>query len=80
MNISGCSKLTSKSAVCIALNAKDTLRTLDVSFARGLQNEALTFLVNSCRNLESLTVWGCTQLDSFYDTHDNRQLLVVGRQ
>ena len=78
INIGGCSNLTSKSAICIALNTKH-LRELDVSFTRGILNDSMTFLANNCLKLRSLTVWGCTQLDTFFDAHDNRELLIVGR-
>ena len=78
VNLAGCNNLSSKSAICLALNAKD-LMTLDISFSRGLQNDAMTYLVDTCHHLESLSVWGCTQLNSFYDAHSNHDLLVIGR-
>lgn len=76
--IGGCKKLTDKAIICLCANAKHLL-SLDISFVRGIRNQAMVYMVDSCSDLKTLHVWGCTQLDSFYSLHSNHDLLVVGR-
>jgi hypothetical protein len=78
LNISGCNLLTSKAAICLCTNAK-SLASLDVSFVRGISNQAMTYAVDSLPSLKTLVVWGCTQLDFFFNVHSKNDLLVVGR-
>ena len=77
LNICGCNKLTSKAAVYLSSNAKG-LVSLDVSFVRGISDKAMTYTVDCLNSLKTLHVWGCTQLDSFFDLHSKNDLLVVG--
>ena len=79
LNISGCHRLTGRSAMMIALHCP-AMQTLDISFVRGILCEALVHVVNSCPRLQQLMVWGCTQLNEvFYNGHNNMDLLVVGQ-
>jgi len=79
LDISGCHKLSGRSAMMIATHCV-ALEALDVSFVRGFSSEALVHVVDSCRQLSHLHVWGCTQLSEvFYNGHSNMDLLVVGQ-
>lgn len=63
----------------LGLFCKDTLQELDVSWCRKLPNEALGALVDGCRSLRRLSLWGCTQLtDTFLLGHSNDSLEVLG--
>ena len=73
-----CLDITSKAAICLCTNAK-SLASLDVSFVRGISNQAMTYAVDSLPSLKTLVVWGCTQLDFFFNVHSKNDLLVVGR-
>ena len=56
------------------------MQELDVSWCRKLSDEVLGHLVDSCRSLRRLSVWGCSQLtDTFLMGHSNDTLEVVGR-
>jgi len=58
----------------------DSLRTLDISWCRGVSDHGVGALVDACERLERLDLWGCSQLTrSFYEGHSNDKLRVVGR-
>lgn len=42
------------------------LHTLDISFCRLISEDALGIYVDSAEKLESLVLWGCTQVGAFY--------------
>ena len=77
-NMAGCHKMGNRSAILLASHCT-SLKYIDLSFCRGIQNEVLKYLVSSVPKLQTLHVWGCTQLnDSFFSGHSNFDLLCVG--
>ena len=56
------------SDMCAALlsssSAVQTLQYLDMSWCRGISDDALGYLVDAAVNLERADVWGCTQLSA----------------
>ena len=57
LDISGCNRLTSLAAVALKMNCSHSLKHLDVSFVRGMKEEAVGALIDSCPNISSLHVW-----------------------
>jgi DNA repair protein RAD7 len=45
-----------------AIALKCSLEVLDLSFCRGLTDEALGLIVDSCSSLRILKLFGCTQV------------------
>ncbi|GAB4823302.1 hypothetical protein N2152v2_010348 [Parachlorella kessleri] len=79
LSLHGMTQVEGPALAALALYCKDTLQELDVSWCRKLSNEALGHLVDSCRSLRRLSVWGCSQLtDTFLLGHSNEALEVVG--
>ncbi|VAI80082.1 unnamed protein product [Triticum turgidum subsp. durum] len=75
-NIEKVGNLTSRS---IALKCSVRLEVLDVSFCRGLTNEALGLIVDSCSSLRTLKLFGCTQItDIFLKGHSNSLAKIIG--
>ena len=84
LDLSGCHQLTSRTGMALRMHARRSLETLDLSFVRGVSQEALGSLVDACAAegpaLQRLTLWGCTQLgDKFFQGHRKHDLEVVGR-
>lgn len=68
-----------ETSLSIANRLADSLQELDVSFSRNINSCALGLIVDSCKKLLTLSVWGCTQLTrTFYDGHSNDDVNVVG--
>ena len=68
-----------ETSLAIANRLTGSLHELDVSFSRNINSSALGLIVDSCKKLSTLSVWGCTQLTrTFYDGHSNDDLHVVG--
>lgn len=63
----------------LASATKDRLQVLDVSFCRGLTDDVLGALVDSCPQLTRLHVFGCSQLtERFLHGHGHDTLVVEG--
>lgn len=80
LDVSSCRALTGKSIVALARHCR-RVAELNVSFCRSIKQDALGAFVESCPCLETLHVWGCTQLTAaFYDacTADNERLQIQG--
>ena len=73
--------LTDASLVALTKHGcHEALRTLDLSWCRGVSDAGVGALVDACEALEHLAVWGCSQLTQhFFNGHSNDQLVVVGR-
>jgi len=57
-----------------------SLQHLDISWCRSITDHALGALVDACKELESLTLFGCTQLTSlFFNGHSRDALRIIGR-
>ena len=82
LDISGCRNISSRSALILIENCSSTLRELDLSFVRSLTEDAVGLLVDACRNLVTLDIWGCTQLtDRFYEGIERSgEILIRGRK
>uniref|UniRef100_A0A7S0LH24 Uncharacterized protein n=1 Tax=Coccolithus braarudii TaxID=221442 RepID=A0A7S0LH24_9EUKA len=64
----------------LADHCSTSLTELDLSWCRGVSDQALGHLVDRCEKLETLKLWGCTQLTkTFYHGHAKDDLRVVGR-
>lgn len=82
--------VTSKSLMALQRHCSSSLRSLDISFVRGVCLPALCSLLTHTAHLTFLSVWGCTQLSpgrvttqsscpSLYDVIAGRQdLCIVG--
>jgi DNA repair protein RAD7 len=80
ITITSCSNITSKTAVIILKNCYKILNTLEMSFVRGISEDSLGLLVDTCFNLRKLSVWGNSQLTAkFFEGHSNYELFVAGR-
>jgi DNA repair protein RAD7 len=79
LNLSGCHLITSRSAVALSRYCARSLESLDVSFVRGLSEDALGLLVDSAPELKTLGVWGCTQLTTRFFEGISRDVTVSGR-
>ncbi|XP_038991525.1 F-box/LRR-repeat protein fbxl-1-like [Hibiscus syriacus] len=57
------------------------LFSLDLSWCRHLNDEALGLIVDSCLSLKQLKLFGCTQLtDVFLKGHSNPQVQIIGQE
>lgn len=80
VDLGGCSTLTSRSLTALQLYCGDSLETLDLSFVRNFTENSLGSLVDRAHQLQSLSLWGCTQLTRrFFDGHRNDRLAIEGR-
>ncbi|KAL0345032.1 UNVERIFIED_CONTAM: hypothetical protein Sradi_4334500 [Sesamum radiatum] len=71
-------QVSNHTALSLARNCRN-LRSLDLSWCRSLNNEALGLIVDSCSSLEVLKLFGCTQVTSvFLDGHSNQQVKLIG--
>ncbi|GAX78034.1 hypothetical protein CEUSTIGMA_g5476.t1 [Chlamydomonas eustigma] len=62
----------------LALNCKECLEHLDVSFCRGVTEQALGLVADSCRLLSNLVVFGCSHVgNTFLHGHSNDRLSEV---
>lgn len=65
LDMSSCHLLTNKALVAIAVNCK-SIQSLDLSFCRDIEDEAVKYFVDTAPRMEKMSVWGCTlQPDSF---------------
>lgn len=80
LDINGCHQVTSKAVIALWKNCSPRLKNLDISFVRNIKEDTLGLLVDSSPRLESLSVWGCTQLQNhFFNGHSNFELEISGR-
>ncbi|KAL1508745.1 hypothetical protein AB1Y20_004840 [Prymnesium parvum] len=57
-----------------------SLASLDLSWCRGVTDQGVGALVDAAPNLETLSIWGCSQLTkTFFDGHGKDSLQIIGR-
>jgi hypothetical protein len=77
LDLSSCAGVTGKSMIALARHCKQ-LQRLDVSFVRGVKEDALGALVESVSTLRWLGVWGSSaQLTQHFHTACRREGLIV---
>jgi len=64
LDISSCPNVTGKSALLLLDHCADSLQDLNVSFVRQISEAALGTLIEACKDIQRLEVWGCSQLTS----------------
>jgi hypothetical protein len=69
LNIASCSLLTSKALIAMKLTCPYSLREIDMSFVRGISEDALGYFMDTAINMKLLSVWGCTQLTERFFNH-----------
>lgn len=63
----------------LALNCSNSLLMLDVSFCRGVTENSLGLVADSCCNLRKMTVFGCSQISNkLIHGHSNSGLKIEG--
>ncbi|KAD6455101.1 hypothetical protein E3N88_09807 [Mikania micrantha] len=73
-------KVAHHTALSLAKHAKK-LQRLDLSWCREMRDEAVGLIVDSCLSLETLKLFGCTQITNvFTDGHSNRSVKIIGLQ
>ncbi|KAM3193706.1 hypothetical protein ACQJBY_070371 [Aegilops geniculata] len=79
LSLNNIEKVGNLTARAIATKCSLRLEILDVSFCRGLTNEALGLIVDSCSSLRTLKLFGCTQItDIFLKGHSNSLVKIIG--
>jgi DNA repair protein RAD7 len=72
-------QLTSRSLEALLASCYAELEELDMSWCRGIGEDAVGRLVDGCPNLRRLHAWGCTQLTPrFLNGHGKEGLLLRG--
>ena len=73
--------LSDRAILALRTHNASSLRTLDLSWCRGLTDHGLGALVDATEGrLERLSLWGCSQLTAtFYEGHSNDRLRIIGR-
>ncbi|PIA42932.1 hypothetical protein AQUCO_02000405v1 [Aquilegia coerulea] len=72
-------KVGPNTAISLAKCCTRNLLALDLSWCRGLNDEALGLIVDSCSSLRILKVFGCSQISSvFLNGHSNSRVRIVG--
>ena len=63
----------------LALHCANSLVALDASFCRGVTENSLGLVADSCHNLEKITVFGCSQITNrLIHGHSNYGLEIEG--
>jgi DNA repair protein RAD7 len=71
LNVQGSSALTYASCEHLVSTSSRTLEELNLSFCTQVSDQGLGYLVQHCRSLQKLDIWGCAQVtDVFLDGHD----------
>ncbi|KAI3836070.1 hypothetical protein MKW98_016374 [Papaver atlanticum] len=74
-------KVGRHTAISLARCCSKNLLSLDVSWCRSLTDSALGLIVDSCKKLKIVKVFGCTQITSkFVNGHSNACVQIVGLQ
>ncbi|KAI3994994.1 hypothetical protein MKX01_019808 [Papaver californicum] len=74
-------KVGRHTAISLARCCSKNLLSLDVSWCRSLTDSALGLIVDSCKKLKIVKVFGCTQVTSkFVNGHSNACVQIVGLQ
>lgn len=69
LNIASCSSLTSKAIIAIKSKCPYSLREIDMSFVRGISEDALGYFMETAIKMKIIKVWGCTQLTEKFFNH-----------
>ncbi|XP_044959870.1 uncharacterized protein LOC123411020 [Hordeum vulgare subsp. vulgare] len=81
LSLNNIEKVGNLTARAIVLKCSVCLEVLDVSFCRGLTNDALGLIVDSCSSLRTLKLFGCTQItDIFLKGHSNSLVKIIGTE
>lgn len=71
LNVQGSSAVTYAACEHLVQTSSHTLQVLNLSFCTQVTDQGLGYLVQHCRSLERLDIWGCAQVsDLFLDGHD----------
>ncbi|KAH6826307.1 hypothetical protein C2S53_012268 [Perilla frutescens var. hirtella] len=71
-------KVGPHTALSLAKRSRKLLN-LDISWCRGITNEALGLIVDSCSSLKLLKIFGCRQITRvFLEGHSNRLVRIIG--
>jgi DNA repair protein RAD7 len=77
--INSCTEVTSKALAALYFHNK-SLRSLDMSFVRTIDEKALGHFVDNTPTLKELSLWGCSQITkTFYYGHTNHNLKILGQ-
>jgi hypothetical protein len=79
LNIHGCHQVTSRSIAAVIMHCSERLEQLNVAFARKFSEDSLGVLVQKSTLLESITLWGCTQLTTRFYNSVKPTVQVIGR-
>eukprot|EP00908_Phaeocystis_cordata_P026161 Transcript_8630.p1 GENE.Transcript_8630~~Transcript_8630.p1 ORF type:complete len:446 (+),score=168.75 Transcript_8630:1467-2804(+) len=72
--------LSDLSLQALAEHCAASLEDLDVSWCRGVTDDGVGLLADSCTQLRRLSIWGCSQLTPrFFRGYSNAQLRILGR-
>lgn len=67
--------MSDEALVALAKHAAGSLQSVDISMCRGITDDGVGQLADSCPRLTRLTVWGCTQLSgAFYLGHKRARM------
>jgi DNA repair protein RAD7 len=71
LNVQGSSAVTYAACEHLVQTSAHTLKVVNLSFCTQVTDHGLGYLVQHCRSLERLDIWGCAQVsDLFLDGHD----------
>ena len=79
LSVNSCTEITSKALAALYFHNK-SLRSLDVSFVRNIDEKTLGYFVDNMPTLKELSLWGCSQITkTFYYGHINHNLKILGQ-
>jgi DNA repair protein RAD7 len=79
LDVSLCRVVSGRLLLEMAACCATSLTELDMSFCRSVQPEAFGFLLDKCKHLSEVRVFGCSQLtQACVHGHTNESVLVVG--
>jgi len=80
LNLNAVTNLTGGAIEALVNGCSKTIVELDVSWCRGIPQQALGYMVQHCPRLARVTAWGNTQLEEpFLYGHGNDSLDIIGR-
>ncbi|TDH68241.1 hypothetical protein CCR75_006736 [Bremia lactucae] len=79
LDLSSVSEATDAAMMALLKHCATSLSTLDMSFCRKISENALGLFVDNAGELQSLVLWGCTQITArFLTCHSRDELIVTG--
>ncbi|CAN1773767.1 DNA repair protein rhp7 [Linum perenne] len=80
LSLNNVKQVSGNTAVAVARHARD-LQSLDISWCRNLEDEAVGMIVDSCLSLKVLKIFGCDQLtDIVIVGHSNPVVEIIGKK